>query len=270
MYLDYWNLTSLPFETTPDPQFFFESKGHREALARMIFAIRRHKPLALITGDYGTGKTMLCHKARIDLAGPRFKVGFVSNPCMDEIDLIRETVYQLGGEAMMSRSKFDLLHSLNDLMQRHAKGDKRCVVIIDEAHLITDVVVLENLRVLLNYNTADKHLLTLILTGQTEMRDTLRHLPQLMQRVSVQAHIPNLEPDEVRSYIRHRIETAGGTMDIFDRRAIAEIETLAGGNPRQINNICDLCLLATSTAGITQVTWEQVVDAANEMASGSA
>lgn len=264
MYAEYWNMKCLPFENAPDPKFFFESRSHREAMERLMFVMETHKPLAVVTGDYGSGKTVLCQTAMNKLRTNEFGRAFITNPRMDSLDLTREIVYQLGEEEFTSTSKYEVLHSLNNLLDRHAAAGGHCVVIIDEAQLISDPLVLEDLRLLLNHQSDGRFLLTLVLVGQTELNAVLRPIPQLTQRIGFKFHIPHLEPGEVRPYMRHRLETAGGSLDIFQERAIIEVEKLSKGNPREINALCDMSLLTASLSGKKEVTADDVLEAGRE------
>lgn len=263
MYTEYWNLKILPFENAPDPRFFYESTGHKEAIVRLMFAIQTHKAMALISGDYGSGKTVLCETVMSRLSPNQFKVAFVTNPRMDALDLTREIAYQFG-ENIETRSKYDVLHAFNNLLDRHKSAGRHCAAIIDEAQLVTDPFVLEDLRLLLNHESRGQFLLTLVFVGQTELREALRSIPQMAQRMSLTFHIPHLELNEVRPYIANRLETAGASLDIFEDSAIMEVNTLSKGNPREINALCDMSLLRAFLLGKKQVTVEDIVDAANE------
>ncbi len=264
MYTEYWNMTCLPFENAPDPKFFFESRGHREAMERLTFVMKTRKPLAVITGDYGSGKTVLCQTAINNLPTNEIGHAFISNPRMNSLDITREIVYQLGEEDFTSTSKYEVLHCLNNLLDSHAAAGGHCVAIIDEAQLILDPLVLEDLRLLLNHQSEGRFLLTLVLVGQTELNALLRPIPQMTQRIGFKFHIPHLEPGEVRPYIRHRLETAGGTLDIFQELAIIEVGKLSKGSPREINALCDMSLLTASLSGKKEVTVDDVLEAGRE------
>ncbi len=262
-YLSYWGMHSPPFENAPNPRFFYESRGHLEAITRLLLAVQSRKPLALLTGDYGCGKTILCQTVMDRLSHNEYVIGQVTNPRMEAVDLIREIAYQLG-EDVHSHSKYDVVHAFNSLLDRYAGAGKHCAVFVDEAQLISDFMVLEDLRLLLNYQRKGQYLLTIILVGQTELRDRLRPIPQLMQRIALRFHVPTLEPDEVGSYIRFRIETAGGKGDIFSADAIQEIASASRGNPREVNADCDLSLLVAALSGKAQVGVEEAREAIRE------
>jgi general secretion pathway protein A len=265
MYTEYWKLKCLPFENAPDSRFFFESRGHKEAATRLLFCIQTKKAMALITGDYGSGKSVLCQTTVKRLAPNDFKIALITNPRMDAIDLTREMAYQIG-ENIQSESKYDVLHAFNNLLDRHHAAGRHCVAIIDEAQLVGSASILEELRLLLNHQAEGQFLLTLILVGQTELNDMLRPIPQLNQRIALKFHIPHLASDEISLYMQHRLETAGGNLSIFDNDTIPEIDKLSKGNPREINALCDTALLTASLSGRPRVTLEDVIDAGRERA----
>jgi len=119
MYLEHWHLKKQPFDITSDPDFFFESKGHLEAITRISFAVETQKAIVLLTGDYGSGKTVVCDTVISRLPPEQYKIAFITNPRMESIDLAREITFQFG-EDIASRSSYDVLHALNILLERFA------------------------------------------------------------------------------------------------------------------------------------------------------
>jgi len=263
MYTEYWKMTRLPFENAPDPAFFYESHSHQEALVRLSFAIQTRKAIALLTGDYGSGKTLLCRNVKKQLSPNEYRVALITNPSMDAIDLTREIAYQLG-ENIQTRSQYDVLHAFNNLLERHAAAKRHCTAIIDEAQVISNPAILEDLRLLLNHQMDGRFLLTLILSGQTELNDTIRSIPQMTQRVGLKFHIPHLANEEVEEYIKHRLRTAGVYTEIFEPDAVRMVAEFSDGNPRVINALCDMSLLTASLQAKPRVTISEVKDAVDE------
>lgn len=263
MYLEYWHFKKPPFDITSDPDFFFESKGHKEAIARISFAVETQKAIVLLTGDYGSGKTMVCETMISRLSPEQYKIAYITNPRMDSIDLAREITFGFG-EDIASRSIYDVHHALNVLLERYAATGKHCVVVLDEAQLIIDSSILEDIRLLLNHQFQRRFIFTLVLVGQTELRDRLKLIPQMTQRIGMKFHIPNLQNDEVPQYIAHRLSVAGGNVDIFDNTAIDEIARLSHGTPREINTLGDMCLLIGSLTGKERIHQEEVLEAWKE------
>lgn len=263
MYTEYWKLKCLPFENAPDPRFFYESRGHREASTRLLFCIQTKKAMAMISGDYGSGKSVLCQTVIKRLSPNDYRIALISNPRMEAIDLTREIAYQIG-ENIQSESKYEILHSFNNLLDRNHAAGRHCVAIIDEAQLVGSSSIFEELRLLLNHQTEGQFLLTLILVGQTELNDILRPIPQMTQRIGMKFHIPHLSADEIPLYIQHRLETAGGNIGIFEESAIAEVEKLSKGNPREINALCDTAMLTASLAEKRKVGIEDIIEVGRE------
>ncbi|HAS81680.1 MAG TPA: hypothetical protein DCS43_03120 [Verrucomicrobia bacterium] len=265
MYIDYWRLNCMPFENVSDYRFFFESEDHREAATRVQFAIQTRKLMMLLIGDYGVGKTMVCETVQHKLPTNEYKVVFIRNPRMDGLDLTREIAYQLG-EEVHTRSPYDALHAVNNLLQRHASTGRHSVVFVDEAQLIMNTSTLEDLRLLLNNQEGGRSLMTLVLSGQSEIGDMLKAKPQIMQRIALKYNIMGLSAGDVRPYIEHRIQVAGGTGNLFDESAMQEIASLSKGNPREVNSLCDLCLLIGSLKQASSITVPIVRDAWMERA----
>ncbi|NCC49604.1 MAG: DUF2075 domain-containing protein [Spartobacteria bacterium] len=265
MHIDYWKFKKLPFENIPDPDFFYESRAHQEAITRLLFAVESHKMLALLTGDYGSGKTVVCETVIDRLPANSHAVAMLTNPTMDATDLTREIISQLGGDCPV-KDKYDVMHAFKDLLERHAVAGRHCTAIIDEAQLIANSGVIEELRLLLNVQTSNRSSLTLILAGQTELNDVVKIIPQMRQRISLKYHIQHLENDEVGPYIKHRLVAAGGEDTIFNESAIREIERLSKGNPREINALADLALLFGSLTQQAEIGADLIIEAGKERA----
>lgn len=242
MYTEHWGLDELPFENVPDPRFFYPSAEHQEALLRLFYAASNRKGAAMLTGEVGCGKTVLSRTLIQDLPPDRYEVGLIANPSLPPEDFLREILYQLGHETAQG-SKLDLLHALNDLVVSNVNAGKETVVIIDEAQAIEDPDTLEELRLLLNFQLNDRFLLTLLLIGQPELKDRIASLKQLDQRIAIKFHLRPLKQEEVRSYIQARLETAGLKRQIFREDSMEAVARASKGIPREINNICDICLL---------------------------
>lgn len=250
--LDHWGLTALPFENSADPAFFYESEGHIEALTRLQMVVENEKILTLVTGDYGSGKSMIWSTFRSRLDHHRFVTGTVVNPLMSPIDLIKEICFSMGWE-VRGESKYDVLHDFNNFLERTASAGKHCVVAIDEAHLLRDAETFEEIRLLLNHQPSNRPLLTTVLIGQTELRDRFRSIPQFAQRIEYQWHIPQLDPSEVAAYISHRLTAAGRTEPVFRDDLYATIANSSRGNPREINRICSMAMMAATMEGMHEI-----------------
>lgn len=244
MYLAYWGLNEKPFQNTSDPRFFCLCEQHEEALSRLRYAVQEYKACALLTGIFGSGKTLLAQALLDDLPPDKFALAFIFNPQLNPVEFLREAIYQLGVHDNIPEQKTDILHRLTDILNDNYAEGRHTVIIIDEAHLIEDRLIFEELRLLLNFQKRDKFLLTLLLIGQPELRDKITHMKPFDQRVSIRFHLKGLKPEETKSYILHRLRVAGAARPIFEENTFAAIHESTGGIPRRINQVCDFALLA--------------------------
>ncbi len=245
MYEAYWGLKEKPFENTPDPRFIYYTEQHQEALSRMLYVVREKKGAAFLTGEYGSGKTLLSRILLQELEGEnKYQSAFIFNPRLSGAELIKEIIYQFQGSRKEAADKAELFHALHKILLTNHDVGRHSVIVIDEAQAIIDKDAFEELRLLLNFQLNDAFLLTIILFGQPDLIGKILELPQLRQRMSVRYHLQALNQQESKQYIQHRLKVAGTTQAIFEESAYKEIFSRSGGIPRQINNICDLALLA--------------------------
>jgi type II secretory pathway predicted ATPase ExeA len=192
MYEAYWGLEEKPFENTPNTKYFYYSQQHEEALARMLYVIQQRKGAALLTGDYGCGKTLLSRVLRNELQQEHlYDSVYILDPRLSGFELIQEVVYQLSG-APAPDTKIDLFHSLHTLLHANYKVGKHSVIVVDEAQSIKNSDTMEELRLLLNFQLEDSFLLTLVLLGSPELQQNVLRMPQLAQRMAARFHIAGL------------------------------------------------------------------------------
>ncbi|MEA3560585.1 MAG: AAA family ATPase [Candidatus Omnitrophota bacterium] len=243
MYEEYWKLQEKPFENTPDPHFLYYSQRHEEALSRMLYAIRERKGAAVLTGEYGSGKTLLSRVLLEELSNEKYQSALIFNPRLPPLELIKEIIYQLGRDVSSLSSKTGLLHSLNEILYKNRDDNKNTVIVVDEAQAIGEEGTFEELRLLLNFQLNDNFLLSLILLGQPELKKKVEEMPQLRQRLAVRYHLKALTGKETEEYIKHRVAVAGAKKQIFSEDALKKIYYFSAGIPRRINNICDMALM---------------------------
>ena len=243
MYEVYWGLTEKPFENTADPRFLYYSIQHEEAFTRLTYAIQEEKGAAVLTGVFGCGKTVIAQAVLASLSKGKYETAFVINPQLSHVELLREILYDLGVKDNLPQAKTDILHSLDEILHHNMDNGKQTVVIVDEAHLIEDRLIFEELRLLLNFQYKNKFLLTLILLGQPELKEKINNIKQLQQRIAIKYHLSGLNEIETVEYIWHRLKVAGSQKKIFDDWALKNIYEQSGGIPRRINQICDMSLL---------------------------
>ena len=263
MYKEFYGLKELPFALTPDPRFIYFTPSHTEVMANLHYGIECGKGLVVVTGEVGTGKTTILRwiMQRLDRT---VLVAYVSNPRLSVPEFYQHIAALLDVQHWETKSQ--LLIALGRLLDsRHSRG-LRTVLIIDEAQGLSPYV-LEEIRLLSNFESDTAKQLQIILTGQPELRDVLNNpdLRQLKQRVALRCIIkalPNV--GETERYISSRLLVAGAERtDIFTPGALDYIFRCSEGIPRNINNLCDNALLTGFAAGepvIGRAIIEEVAD----------
>jgi len=242
MYLEYWGLKEFPFENVPNPKFMYYSAEFEEALIRLLYAVDRKKGTVLLTGEVGCGKTTLSRVFIQRLSENRSDISLITNPSLDPDDFLKEILYQFGLNPGSVSSKSDLLNMLNMRMLENVRADRSSILIIDEAQVISKETF-EEVRLLLNFQMNDCFLFTLILIGQPELRDIIREIKQLDQRIAIKYHLSPLPAGASARYILTRLKVAGASRKIFTASAFDEIHRHSLGIPRKINNVCDMSLM---------------------------
>ncbi len=247
MYEEYWSLKEKPFENTPDPRFLYYSKEHEEGLFRLLYAVEEKKGAAMLTGVFGCGKTVLIRVLLTQLNRNIYQVALINNPHLTSVELLRSIARRLGAENLPEKltemSADHFLQIIEEILINNVKDGKETLIIIDEAHVIKDNEIFEELRLLLNFQFEDKFLFTLILLGQSELAERIKKNKQFSQRIAIGYSLGPLGEEETGNYIEHRLKIAGAQRQIFSPQAIKPILHNSGGIPRRINQICDMCLL---------------------------
>lgn len=151
-------------------------------------------------------------------------------------------MYQFGQDVRYD-NRLQVMHQFNDFLYMNANANKKSILVIDEAQLIKNEMILEEIRLLLNFQLNDRFMLTLILIGQPELEGMLKHMPQLDQRIGIRFHIEHLSLEDTKQYIYYRLKQAGRVEPVFSDQAMVNIFRYSEGIPRKINTICDLCLV---------------------------
>jgi general secretion pathway protein A len=267
MYETYFGFTKSPFELSPDPYFLFQTPVHREGFACVYYAVTRRKGFVVLTGEVGTGKTLLTRMLLQAMMKTNIASAYVFNPRLTKDDFLRYILDELG--ITVRGSKSEMLHDLNRfLIDRHRSG-LTTALIVDEAHLL-DLDVLEEIRLLTNLETSTQKLLQIILVGQPELGTLLDSpkLRQLKQRVAIRWNLLPLDASQTRAYIRFRVQRAGAKTqaeDLFPNETVELIERYSGGIPRLINNICENALISAFARQQKAVTPNLVEEVASDL-----
>ena len=255
MYETFYGLRERPFDLTPNPRYLYLTGGHREALSNLQYGITGRKGITLLIGEAGTGKTTLVRAALEAVAGPHVRCVYVSNPVLSREEFYEFMAPKFGLSERAAVSKARFLSELEEsVIGRHRAGGLTALV-IDEAQSLPHEL-LEEVRLLANFETATDKLLPVVLAGQPDLAVRLEHeeLRQLKQRVALRCDLSALDIRETAAYISGRVAIAGGdSTRIFTREAVQTIYERSRGIPRTISVICDNALLTGFAAGIRPV-----------------
>ena len=246
MYQHFYGLTELPFELSPNPDYLFLTAQHREALSNLQYGLFSAKALTVLIGEAGTGKTTLLRTALESDRCRNVHCVYLNNPTLTRDEFVKMLAmrFELGPEA--AQNKTTLLSELEHLIRERRNEGEITALVVDEAQSLSDEL-LEEIRLLANFETSSEKLLPLVLAGQPALADRLNDpaLLQLKQRVALRCEIVPFGLTETASYMASRIKTAGGDpRRLFSREAVQLIHSYAGGIPRTVNVICDNALLA--------------------------
>lgn len=267
MYESLFGFLEKPFSLLPDPDFLYLSGRHRKALNMLEFAVLGQAGFTLITGEVGTGKTLLI-KHFLRKIGDQANIGLIENTHQEFGSLMDWilSAFNLDGETRRKASRYKQF--IRFLESENAAG-KKTFLIIDEAQNLS-MKALEELRIFSNINLGKKPILQVFLSGQPELLKKLNRpeLRQFAQRISVSYQLSPFSLAETRNYIRHRLTRAGGNANIFDDEACAAAYRLSQGVPRVINLICDAALVFGFGEGITRIGLRSMLDVLDTMQAG--
>src|SRR5262249_4484853 len=261
MFLEYFRLREQPFGVTPNPRFLFPSPGHREALASLIYGIESNLGFSALIAEPGMGKTTLVFHI-LEQYRQSARTAFIFNTQCDSYDLLRSLLSELDGNPV-PQEPFLLHERFKQILADEAKSRRRVILVIDEAQNLGEMVM-ETVRLLSNFESAQFKLLHIILAGQPDLAAKLvrSDLSQLEQRIPILTPLPNLSREEIISYIEHRLRVAGcQRRSLFFPEALERVALLSQGVPREINRICFNCLslaYATSRQAVDLSVVEEV------------
>ena len=251
MYQRFYGLRELPFELTPNPTFLFLSPRHGEALSNLQYGLYSAKPVTVLIGEAGTGKTTLLRAALESEPCRNVRCLYLNNPALTRDEFVETLARRFALSAAAAKSKATLLSELEAVLRERRAAGEITALVIDEAQSLS-VELLEEVRLLANIETATQKLLPLVLAGQPELAERLNDpaLRQLKQRVALRCEITPFDLPETAAYIATRVRTAGGQASrLFTREAVTLIHEYSHGIPRTISVICDNALVSGMALG---------------------
>jgi type II secretory pathway predicted ATPase ExeA len=267
VYKTFYNLRLNPFEITPDPAFLFATPGHNEALASLYYGVRAHKGFVVVTGEVGTGKTLLVRCVLELFKRSDVAFAYVFNPSLSPLEFIRYIAGDFG-IPVAGRAKDELILALSSFLVERHQRKLTTLLVVDEAHHLS-TEVLEEVRLLTNLETAQQKLLQIILAGQPELDEKLDSfgLRQLKQRVALRCHLQPLSLDDCRGYMQRRLQIAGtpGASSVFSESAVASVHRYSKGIPRLVNTICENALLLGYAKRAATISHECIEEVAHDL-----
>ncbi len=265
MYYTFFGLQQPPFRITPDTEFFFEGANRGSVLEALIYAISQGEGIVKVTGEVGSGKTMLCRVLQHRL-GTSVDIVYLANPNVSPEDILHAIAFELQLPVTREASRLEVMHALQQfLVQRHAEN-RQVVVFVEESQGMP-IPTLEEIRLLSNLETDRHKLLQIVLFGQPELDENLRqnNIRQLRERITHSFYLSPLSAAEIASYLAFRLHAAGYRgPELFSKRVIAYIEKASGGLTRRVNIIADKALLAAFADNTHDISLKHVRNAVED------
>jgi len=268
MYLEHFGLKEYPFGITPDTSFFFSANGYQQALNTLLIAARTGEGFIKITGEVGTGKTLLCRIFMASL-GREFEIAYIPNPSLEPQALLMALAEELGVDIDSNVGQHHLIKSINLALLNFASQDKRVLVCIDEAQAMP-LETMEALRLLTNLETEKQKLLQVVIFGQPELDVKLNHesIRQLKQRITFDFKLGALTNDEMHYYLNHRLVVAGYQGGrLFSPKALKLLRKKTQGIPRLVNILAHKSLMSAYGKGDRVVERDDVIAASEDTGS---
>ena len=259
MYYTHFGLTRPPFRITPDTEFFYTGGNRGPILDALMYAIAQGEGIIKVTGEVGSGKTMLCNMLQSQLP-PNVETVYLANPSVSPDEILRAIALELQLAPPRDAGNLEVMQMLHrHLLERHAQ-DRQVVMFVEESQSMP-IATLEEIRLLSNLETAQAKLLQIVLFGQPEFEDNLSqpHIRQLRERITHSFRLSPLKPDEIREYLNFRLRAAGYRgPDLFSPRVISAIARASEGLTRRVNLIADKALLVAFSENTHTVTLKHV------------
>lgn len=266
LYVKHFGLREAPFGITPDTEFIYATRSHQEGLNTLLIALKSGEGFIKITGEVGTGKTLLCRRLLKTLEEECCLTAYLPNPCLSPETLLRSVADEIGLQLTDAADHYQLLKGLNEALLRLAGEGRAVVVLLDEAQAIP-LEALETLRLLSNLETEKRKLLQIVMFGQPELDQHLANpaIRQLRQRIAFSFQIGGMQRDELHQYLTHRLRQAGLVAgEFFADDAVQALYRASRGTPRLINILANKCLLSVFGEGGQLVRARHVRSAARD------
>ncbi len=250
LYLKHFGLTEMPFGITPDTSFTYSGQSHQEALNTLMLALSEGEGFVKISGEVGTGKTLLCRRM-LQTLGEGWVTAYLPNPNLDAGTLFMALAEELGVKEPARLDQYHLLREINHALLNFARNKKRVAVLIDEAQAMP-LETLEALRLLSNLETEKRKLLHIVLFGQPELDAKLNRpeIRQLLQRIAFHYRLGGIRKNEIANYVAHRLRVAGYRGEgLFSGNALRALHRASGGTPRLVNILAHKVLMAVYGEG---------------------
>ena len=266
MYTEYYGLTGMPFQLTPDSRFFYGSTGHSRAISHLVYGLAQEEGFIVVTGEVGAGKTTLVERLWSQLDRSTYTIARIMTTQVSADNLLRLAAAAFGVEE--AADKATLLRRIEAVLRMHRAEGRRTLLVVDEVQALS-IAGLEELRMLSNVSEDGRALLQTILLGQPEFRVTLGkpELNQLRQRVLASYHLGPLSQEETRAYIEHRLRAVGwsGASPDWQDGAFAAVHRYTAGIPRRINRLCSRVLLYGALEESMTISGPMVESTATEL-----
>ena len=270
MYEQFFGLNEQPFRLTPDTSFFYSSANHQEALNTLLVALDMGEGFIKVTGEVGTGKTLLCRKLLNELSQkPEYLTAYIPNPAITPTALKYALADELGIEYPRNIGQHRIMQLINDRLIESRADGKQIVLIIDEAQALPEDC-LETVRLLTNLETEKSKLLQVVLLGQPELDKNLEKpsVRQLKQRITFTHRLVPLQLNTINGYLSHRLTVAGfNGPELFNEKISRKLYKLSGGVPRLVNVLAHKCLLVAYGEGTSKITRKHLAKAVKDTES---
>jgi len=265
MYLEHFGMQEMPFSITPDTHYFYNYGSYREALNVLLVALRSGEGFIKISGEPGTGKTLLCRKM-LNILNDKFVTAWLPNPCLTPASLRMALADELGIKYARNIGQHRILELINNrLIELNTEG-RQTVLFLDEAQALPDESM-EALRLLTNLETEKNKLLQVVLFGQPELNERLAQnkLRQLRQRITFSQELETIDITGIKGYLAHRLLVAGyHGKPLFDRDTIEGLHRISQGVPRTINVLSHKMLMVAYGQGLSNITLRHLQLAAED------